>query len=97
MGWFVNYGIDGKQTIYDFTTWDAPEYPFTNTRDYTNNPFNVQEVSAYSRIDTGLILALHMRYRRVGVKISYEQGVIDTGGLYDPRTRTWNVGMTCTF
>lgn len=94
IGFFVDYGIGGKQTIYDFTTLDAPEYPFENTRDYTNNPFKVQEVSTYSRWDMGLMLALRISYHKIGIKVGYEKGFIRTGGIYDPRTRTWNVGMT---
>lgn len=94
VGFFVNYGIGGKQTIYDFTTLDAPEYPFENTRDYTNNPFKVEEVSTYSRWDMGLMLALRISYRKVGIKVSYEKGFINTGGVYDSRTRTWNIGMS---
>lgn len=94
IGFFVDYGLGGKQTIYDFTTLDAPEYPFENTRDYTNNPFKVQEVSTYSRWDMGLMLALRISYHKIGIKVGYEKGFIRTGGIYDPRTRTWNIGMT---
>ena len=94
IGFFVDYGIGGMQTIYDFTTLDAPEYPFENTRDYTNNPFKVQEVSSYSRWDMGLMLALRISYHKIGIKVGYEKGFIRTGGIYDPRTRTWNIGMT---
>lgn len=94
IGFFVDYGIGGKQTIYDFTTLDAPEHPFENTRDYTNNPFKVEEVSTYSRWDMGLMLALRISYHKIGIKVGYEKGFIRTGGIYDPRTRTWNIGMT---
>lgn len=94
IGFFVDYGLGGKQTIYDFTTLDAPEYPFENTRDYTNNPFKVQEVSTYSRWDMGLMLALRISYHKIGIKVGYEKGFIRTGGIYDPLTRTWNIGMT---
>lgn len=96
IGFFIDYGIGGKQTIYDFTTLDAPEHPFINTRDYTNNPFEVEEVSNYSRFDMGWMLALRISYHKVGIKVSYEKGFIYTGGLYDSRTCTWNIGMTYT-
>lgn len=97
IGAVMDYGISGRIISFRTVGYEA------------GGDWGTLDVSAFSakpgallrplkRVDWSLMAGVHLKYRRFGVKASYQHGLTDLKGVYPygTKTRTFNLGATYT-